>query len=359
LVDVRERLRRVVELLMENSMNILLLQSPSNVFYFTGFRGEGALLVTSEGVAKLFVTRTYYKEATDRCGGFVDIIMVGPRTTLYKEMSGSFTGFRGVLGYDSISAENYLELVSIAPSMRIVNGSDIVWRLRQVKDDEEVRLISDSCRIVSSSVDLVRETLSAGMTIGEVKSVLAREMFRLGAQSFAFPPVVSAGVSTARPYGDESSLTVRNSDLVMIRAGAVVGGYCSDIARTYFVGREASETVSRLHELMMEAKEAGEKAAEVWATGFSVDAAARTVAEKSGHSDTFVESLGNGIGLDPTEPPLLSPTSRGFISENTVITISPGVFLPGQLGFRVGDTYVVHRTGVVRLTDASTELEVY
>jgi len=235
--------------------------------------------------------------------------------------------------------------------------ADEVQRLRLVKDSAELVAISRAVDVSHRALNDVRTFIRAGVTEREVAVELEYGMRRLGAEGIAFPTIVSSGPRTALPHAQPGLRKFRKGDTVIIDYGAVVDGYRSDETCTFIIGDVRGKS-DRLYEIVKEAHDRAIEAIRPGVTGRQVDRAAREVIEAHGFGDHFSHGTGHGVGLDVHENPRLSPTSDTVLEKGMVVTVEPGIYLPGRLGIRIEDMVVVEEGGCRVLTKTPKDMTI-
>ncbi len=234
-----------------------------------------------------------------------------------------------------------------------------VERLRAVKDAGEIDRIRAASRLADEAL---RETLEAGLVGRSERDVaieLELRMRRLGAEGPSFPSIVAAGAHGALPHAAPRAREIRKDVLVTIDWGALHEGYCSDCTRTYATGERISARARETYELVLAAQEQALAAVRAGPNGKEVDAVARDVIEAAGEGEHFGHGLGHGVGIEVHEGPRLSRlASEDPLLVGNVVTVEPGVYLPGRLGVRIEDLVVVTADGQEVLTRLSKELTV-
>jgi len=353
--DPAERIRRLVELMRESGFTGMLIKSPANIFYFTGFRGPGYLLASYDGTATLYVYPIDYELAEMTASGEVQVSKLEMDATIRDVVDAVPDSVKSRLGFDYLSAEDYLEIAgrlggSLAPA------SSYIWRLRMIKTPDEIEKIRRSCEIASRCMDLAVDLVDEGVMESEVKAEIIREMMRLGAEKPSFDIIVASGPRSSLPHGGPGDRMIRGGEVVVIDLGAVYEGYCSDLTRTVYVGSRPDERVLEVYEAVRRAKESAEASA---ALGVMVSAlyerAFREIASR-GYGEYFIHGLGHGVGIEIHEPPRIHRGADGVLSGGMIVTIEPGVYLPGRFGVRIEDTVLIREGGVDYLTSAKSDL---
>jgi Xaa-Pro aminopeptidase len=234
-----------------------------------------------------------------------------------------------------------------------------VQRLRAVKEAGEIARIRAACQLADEALRAVLEGGLAGRTERDVAIDLELRMRRLGAESPSFPTIVAAGAHGALPHAQPREEPIARDVLVTIDWGALHDGYCSDCTRTYATGEGLCARARDVYELVLAAQQAGLAAVMAGPSGREIDAVAREVIEQAGEGEQFGHGLGHGVGLEIHEAPRLSRTAGDDpLQAGNVVTVEPGVYLPGQLGVRIEDLVVVGERSQEVLTSLPKALAV-
>ncbi|MGZ4297113.1 MAG: M24 family metallopeptidase, partial [Solirubrobacteraceae bacterium] len=243
----------------------------------------------------------------------------------------------------------------VGNAVELVAGGDLVESLRSVKDSEEIERIGEAAKLADAALRQIMEQGLVGRTEVEVATALERAMGDLGAQRPSFDTIVAAGPHGALPHATPRDVAIGPGELVVIDWGAELDGYCSDCTRTLATGDLPGDWLDA-YELVREAQLAGVGALRAGVGGREADAAARDVIDAAGHAEHFGHGLGHGVGLEIHEAPRLSRRSDSVLAAGNVVTVEPGVYLPGQFGVRIEDLVVVTDTACTILTSMPKEL---
>ncbi len=225
-----------------------------------------------------------------------------------------------------------------------------ISQLRQVKDEQEIASLRESNRIAFHTYQYIRPLVKTGMSEVELAAEIEKFMRMQGASSPSFNSIVAFGENTANPHHVASDRKLQDNEAVLIDYGCVYEGYCSDITRCWWHGDHEPEEYTKIWNIVDQARRAGIEAEVPGAITQQVDAAARDIIEAAGYGEYFTHRLGHGVGLEIHEEPNNDQTSQTVLQEGHVLTIEPGIYLPGKFGVRLEDTIVLTKTGSEILT---------
>jgi Xaa-Pro aminopeptidase len=352
------RAARLCALLDARELDALLVTDLVNVRYLTGYSGtNGLALVGVDGLRSFATDFRYVTQAADEVVGFER--RTG-RNDLLDEVPAVLSEGDLRLGFEDqhMAVRTYDRLRGLLPvSVELVPAGGLVEELRLVKDADEVARIRAAAELADAALRRTLQDGLAGRTERAFALALEQEMRRLGAQRPSFDSIVAHGAHGALPHATPRDVEIAPGSLVTIDWGAELDGYCSDCTRTYAAG-EPSGLAREVYALVAEAQLAGLAAVGPGVSGADADAAARAVIEAAGRGEHFGHGLGHGVGLEIHEAPRLSTTSTSVLAAGHVVTVEPGVYLPGQLGVRIEDLVLVSDDGRELLTGLSKQLTV-
>lgn len=261
-----------------------------------------------------------------------------------------------------IGAERlHMRLIEVELLDRYAEGSELVangellFDLRIQKDADEVDQMRSAAAITTEALQVTMDQFRVGMTEREVASLLRIELLRAGADGMAFSPIVASGPNAALPHSTPSSRPIEAGETLIVDCGGTLGGYAADITRTFLI-EEAGDEWSRIYGVVRAANEAGRAAVRVDQPAEDVDRAARDVIEDAGYGEYFIHRTGHGLGLETHEPPYAIAGNQRPLKPGMVLTVEPGIYLPGRGGVRIEDDVVVTEDGPEVLTTFSREL---
>jgi Xaa-Pro aminopeptidase len=319
-----------------------------NVRYLTGFESTNAALLVEPDRAVLFSDFRYAERAREVEG----VEFEETKRYMYSDLPALLPP-RVVFEADAMTYANYDQLRRGGLELEPRRG--LVESLRSVKEPEELDLIRRASEVTNKAYELLVEEQFSGRTEKELAWRMEELLHDCGADGIAFPVDIAAGPTAASPHAVPGERVVQEGDLVLVDAGAIVDGYCSDCTRTYAVG-DVSDSLHEVYELVREAQQAGLDAVRPGVSGRDADAAARAVIADAGYGENFGHGLGHGLGLLVHEAPALRPESDEVLAAGHVVTVEPGIYLSGVAGVRIEDLVVVTDDGAEMLTSIPKEL---
>ena len=329
----------------ERELDVLLVSNLVNVRWLTGFTGSSAAALLGRNQRRFITDFRYLTQASEQVDELWEREIA---TELLKRAVEGLPSDRPLrLGFDDahLSVKQYAQLIELAPEgVELLAAGGIVERLRAVKDGAEIDAIRAAAQLADDALEEVLVGGLVGRTELEVALDLEFAMRRRGAQAVSFPPIVAAGAHGALPHASPRTVAIPASTLVVIDWGAHLDGYASDCTRTFATG-ELDPRDRAVYDLVLLAQEAALEAVRPGPTGREVDAVARTIIEEAGHGEHFGHGLGHGVGLEVHEGPRLSKQGDAKLAAGNVVTVEPGVYVPGAVGVRIEDLVVVTEDG--------------
>ncbi|MGH2916306.1 MAG: M24 family metallopeptidase [Solirubrobacteraceae bacterium] len=336
--------------------DLILVSSLVNVRYLTGYTGSNGLALIGPDTRLFLTDFRYIEQAAAEVGEAFDRRIVSQELIdAVAELVGE--GERRLAFEDAhLSVRMHARLRDTLPErVALVAGGDSVEELRLVKEPDELERIEQACELADAALRQIMEQGLVGRTELAVATALTRAMIDLGAQRPSFDPIVAAGSHGALPHAEPRDVEIGSDQLVVIDWGAQLDGYCSDCTRTLATG-EPGDDARAAYELVREAQVAGLGAVRDGISGRDADAVARAVIDDAGHAEHFGHGLGHGVGLEIHEAPRLSKRSESMLATGQVVTVEPGVYLPGRFGVRIEDLAIVTEDGTRVLTSVPKDL---
>jgi Xaa-Pro aminopeptidase len=349
---MRGRGDRLEALLAERGLDRMLVTDLTNVRYLTGFTGTNGACICGNGL-RLFLTDFRYTErAAAEVEGWEAL------TISADWLKGIAERLEGRIGFedDQMSVRLLGKLQEkLADGTEMVAAGGSVEQLRRVKDEEELAKIAEAAKLADEVWRWSLERGLAGRSEREVALAAEARIRELGGAP-SFPAIVAAGPNGAQPHAEPGEREIGSGELVVFDMGAKLDGYCSDGTRTFATGEPGPEARA-VYETVRQAQQAALDAIRAGVRGEKVDAAAREIIDAAGHGDRFGHGLGHGVGLEVHEAPRLSFRSEDVLASGEVVTVEPGIYLPGELGVRIEDLVVVADEGLRNLSTLPKELQ--
>jgi Xaa-Pro aminopeptidase len=339
------RVDRLRELIQEP----FLVTTPVNVRYLTGFESTNAALLVEEDRAVLF-TDFRYAEAGRQVEG-VEFVEV--ERALIR---GVAAHVKGRIAFESahLTYANW-ELLKNA-GIELVSRGGEVERLRAVKETAELAALQRAAAITTEAYERIAQEQFVGRTERELGLRFDQILHELGAHGNSFPTVFASGPHGAVPHAHSSGRVIERGETVVVDAGAMIDGYCADCTRTFATG-DLPDELRHAYDVCLAAQRSGLRAVAPTISGRDADAAARGVIDAAGLGEFFGHGLGHGVGLLVHEAPTLRPESQDTLVPNNVVTVEPGIYMPGLGGIRIEDLVVVSENGPLVLTQYTKELQ--
>jgi Xaa-Pro aminopeptidase len=334
----------------------LLVTHLPNIRYLTGFSGSAALLLVRPDTTTLISDFRYAVQAQAEAGeaAGVEIDQKSVWHRLERLLGATPAGSLGIES-QAITVRD-AERVSALSRCRLVPTADLVERLRAAKSPEEVGAIRAAAGLAQAALADVLPTVRAGQTEREVGAALEAALRHHGSEWHPFPTIVASGPRAALPHARTSARVIQAGEWLLLDFGAQVDGYCADLTRTVVVGARADDRQQTIYQLVRAAQQRALQHLRAGMTGREGDALAREVIAARGFGEAFGHSLGHGLGLEVHEAPRLAPTEESPLPLHAVVTVEPGIYLPGWGGVRLEDDVYLGPAGAVLLSDGRTEL---
>ena len=350
------RLDHLHRKLDEKGLDALLISTPENRRYMSGFTGSAGYLLVSRDHAVLATDFRYIEQAGNQAPGF-QVARVGTDWSWLRDLVRE-RGHRN-LGFESqhVTVATYRQMSEALKDLRsedrptLAATSGIVEELRTVKDREEMGLLQKAIDASDAAMELVTPTIRPGETEREIAWRLEVAMREAGADSLSFDTIVAAGPNGAMPHHRPSDRAVAEGEPIVIDMGAKVEGYCSDLTRTVCIG-DPDETFRKVYDTVLGSQLTAIATVQAGMTAGEADALSRDIIAEAGYGDNFGHSLGHGVGLFIHEYPRVGPKSESPLEAGMVFTVEPGIYLSGWGGVRIEDVVLLGEDGATVLSRA-------
>ncbi|MCL6479443.1 MAG: Xaa-Pro peptidase family protein [Peptococcaceae bacterium] len=346
-----DRIDRLRQMLPEAGVDAFLVTGPENRFYLTGFTGSSGWVVVTEREACLITDFRYEQQARAQSPKCRIIVAGDTLPDALGELAAELKVLRVGCEGDDLTYNQYVAIRDKLPGCEVRPLAGTVEGLRAIKEEFEIGKISAAVKLADEAFLHILPYVRDGVRERDVALEIEFFMRKEGAEGASFPLIVASGHRAAMPHGTASDKVIRRGELVIIDLGASLEGYNSDMTRTVAVGG-ADKKMEEIYRVVLEAQLAGIKAIRGGVTASEVDRAARSVIEGHGYGDYFGHSTGHGLGLQIHESPRLSARDNTELKPGMVVTVEPGIYLPGWGGVRIEDTVVVEENGCCVLTSS-------
>ncbi|MGP0066572.1 MAG: M24 family metallopeptidase [Isosphaeraceae bacterium] len=354
--DRRERLRRE---LRSRTVDAFLVSFPTNVRYLTGFTGDSSVLLMTPDRDVIVSDGRFTIQLEQECPGLEASIRPSG-----WELTQAIAHLIQTIGVSRLAFEaatctvaDYESIRDAIPATSMIGVRGWVESLRRVKDETEISEIRAAVRCAERAFTMIRAGLRIGDTEKDVADALEANLRRCGATGSSFPPIVAVGVRAALPHARPTTTTrVGDDDFVLIDWGASGQPYKSDLTRVLVTGK-VTPTFETIHRTVLAAQERAISAIRPGAKAHDIDAEARTLIEEAGFGAFFDHSLGHGLGMDIHESPRLRKASPDLLEPGNVVTVEPGIYLPGWGGIRIEDDVLVTHDGCEVLSHIPKSLD--
>lgn len=334
-------LQNIRTAMAQNGIDGFLCTNASNRRYLSGFTGSSGMLLITQTRNLLLTDGRYALQAAKQAADWECILYeAGQDVSTLQSVAQSMGICRMGFEADDVSVARHTTHLHAMLGMQWQDISGILALQRAIKKKSELNSIRRAAAICDAVFEEMTGLLRPGISERDLAMEIDYAVVRRGAQSIAFPTIVSFGPNTAMPHALPSRRLLRVGDPILMDFGAVIDGYCSDMTRVLFMG-SVDNLQRRVYNTVIGAADAAQEMLRVGTPCREVDAAARQVIQKAGWGDCFVHGTGHGVGLDIHELPTLNPSSTEVLSRGMVVTIEPGIYLEGQFGIRLEDLFYV------------------
>jgi Xaa-Pro aminopeptidase len=359
-VRYKLRLRNLQHALAENQIHALLVTNLPNVRYLSGFSGSTAALLVAEETAVFFSDGRYSRQARDEVKNARIVIgqsnLFDAAAAYLKEHIRSRHGWRLGFEADHTTVSARKRLAGRLPSgIRLTESHGLVENARIIKDTDEIDLIKKAAKVGAGLLPAATKAIENGKNEAEVAAVMEYSARIAGADAMSFSTIIAGGTRSALPHARATKAVIPRGSFVVCDFGVILAGYCSDRTRTVFKGRTNADARA-VYQAVLEAQLAGIAAIMPGVTAGEVDDACRKVLKSKSLDKYFTHSTGHGVGLEIHESPRLATGQTRVLQPGMVVTVEPGVYIPGKWGVRIEDMVLVTKSGREVLAPGSKEL---
>lgn len=348
------RIINLQNLLKEKDLPALLVTNPYNSRYISNFTGTAGICLVLQDNAYLLTDFRYVQQAHDEVENLEIIEHERPveKTilSLLKKHNVSTLGFEKT----NVTYKHFEQLEQNLEDIELIGTEELIESLRLIKSGDELKILQDAARIADDAFIHIQDFMKPGVREVDVALELEYFMRKAGATSSSFDIIVASGERSALPHGVASEKKIALGELVTLDFGAYYKGYCSDITRTVSIGK-VSDKLREIYDVVLEAQRLGVAGTKAGMLASQADALTRDYIKDCGYGAYFGHSTGHGLGMEVHEGPGLSPNSQEVLQTGMVVTIEPGIYVPGVGGCRIEDDVVITEEGNIRLTQASKQ----
>lgn len=327
-----------------------VITSRANIFYYSGFTSEDAVLFITKKRRILVTDSRYTYQAKLESPDFEIRNITEDIIKIAKELDCDSLNFEE----DNVTVKRFALFGKF--EKKLIPASGKIAFPRRVKDKAEIEKIRNAEELSTAAFEVLKNELSVGMTEISAALILENFMRRNGASGTSFPTIVASGIRSSMPHGEATQKVIEKGDFVTVDFGCVLDGYCSDMTRTVVMG-EASERQKEIYEIVLKAQLAAIDAIKIGAACRDIDAIARDIITGYGYGENFGHSLGHSVGIEIHESPNFSQKSEDICEKGNVITVEPGIYIDGFGGVRIEDVVVIGET-VENLTKSCKDLTI-
>ena len=345
--------------LLPARIDCAIIQSDVNRRYFTGMLSSAGTVVCFREVSYLIIDFRYIEKAR-QCVTNCRVIEQHDLMFQIQELLRKHGAKTAAVESMTMTLHDFAVLQRALEKQVQLDRSDVLSRAiydcRTVKTPEEIEKIRKAQRIAEAALAETLNYIRVGVSERDIMLYLNHAMLQRGSEGESFPTIALTGARTSMPHGvPMAEAKVQSGDFVLMDFGAMVDGYHSDMTRTVCVG-QPTERMREVYGVVLRAQEETLRLAKAGVTGRDMDSCARKIITDAGYGDNFGHSLGHGVGMEIHEYPNASPASQAVMAEGNVVTVEPGIYLPGEFGVRIEDFVVIHEGGCDNLTEAPKQL---
>lgn len=348
------RIEKIQKQLLENNVDAILITKSENRRYTTGFTGSAGMVVISK-IAVTFITDFRYAEqAQNEVKNAKIIIHEG---NLEKEVANEIErqGLKKVAVEANAMTLKTFSMLQEYGDVQWIQLENIVEKIREIKESLEIELMRTAAKISDQAFDYILNVIKPGVTELAIRDELEFFMRKQGATSSSFNTIIASGKRSALPHGVASEKVIEHGDMVTLDFGALYNGYCSDITRTIAVGN-CSDEFRNIYHIVLESLKRGTEGIRAGAKAKTIDDLTREYITVKGFGKHFGHSTGHGLGMEVHEPIRLSDKSVEILQTGMVVTVEPGIYIPGWGGCRIEDDIVVTENGYEIITHSPKHL---
>jgi len=338
-----------------NNCSGFMLKDRNNIRYFSGYTGEGAAILSENGCAIITDSR-YTEQAQKQAEGFEIITFEnGKYLDTVKLTCDKLNIDAMCYEADVVTCDEFNTLKAGLGAIGLVPTKAVGITIRKIKDASEIKIMKKAARVTDELLEMAYLLSKPGVSELDLVAELSYLTLKKYKAESAFDTIVASGDNGSMPHALPSERVFKAGDMVTLDFGAALEGYKSDMTRTFAIG-DPSNKMKEIYQIVYDAQKMAQDALKPGAACKDIDAIARNYITEKGYGEYFGHGLGHGVGLDIHELPRLAPTSTEILQENMVVTVEPGIYIPGVGGVRIENTCVITKDGGKALFGASTDM---
>lgn len=328
----------------------VLISSKANIFYYSGFTSEDAMLYISKEKAALLTDSRYTVQAKLEAPLFDAVI------NKTKEYLKEITEEKIFVEEDYLTLKKKEMLEANLNGKELLSGQKIISGFREIKDENEIKCIKAAEDLGCLAFEHILKFIKPGVKEKDVALELEFFMRKNGASCLSFDTICASGVRSSMPHGTASEKEIKSGELLTLDFGCILDGYCSDMTRTIIIGAPSDEKQVEIYNIVLKAQEAALKTLKPGLPCADADKMARDIIKAAGYGECFGHSLGHSLGIEIHESPNLSEKSKDSLKAGNVVTVEPGIYIEGFGGVRIEDVVAITENGYINLTTSEKEL---
>ncbi|MFE4711097.1 MULTISPECIES: Xaa-Pro peptidase family protein [Paenibacillus] len=349
-----KRVSKLRKALLDQGLDAILITSDINRRYLSGFTGSSGYVLVTGDEAYLLTDFRYMTQAADQSNGLKVVEHASKFLDTVRELLPAGNNVRIGFEQDQVAYSAYTAYAEALKPAELVPVSKAVENLRTYKDEEELAVMRRAGALADDTFRHILNVIKPGMTERDVDLEMEFYMRTHGATSSSFDTIVASGERSSMPHGVASSRVIKGNEFITLDFGALLDGYCSDLTRTIALG-SPDPKLKEIYDIVLEAQLHTLANIKPGMTGRECDALARDIITRYGYGEQFGHSTGHGLGMEVHEWPRLSKLSDEIMEPGMVVTVEPGIYLPGLGGVRIEDDVVITESGISLLTHSSKE----
>ncbi|MGB9975681.1 M24 family metallopeptidase [Thermovenabulum sp.] len=360
---LKGKIKKAIKMIKEEGLDALCIGPSPDLEYLTGLNPLSderfkALFLLKNGLYLYISPELCVEESKEALGEDVPVISWGDSEGFLKAIEKAkeqfgLNNFRiGVNG--GIRAVDIIDISGVL-NVTFLNATRLMEELRIIKTRDEIEKLKKAAAVADEVAEKIAGYIKPGMTEKDIKEIVEKMLLEFGGEELAFETIVASGPNSSKPHYNEYSRTIQEKDVIILDFGCRVGGFCSDISRTYFVG-EPTEEQRKIYDIVLKANIKGEVAVREGVTAEEVDRAARNVIKEAGYGEFFFNRVGHGIGFGVHEAPYIMEGNKTVLKSGMAFSVEPGIYIPGKFGMRVEDIVVVTENGCEVLNKATKDM---